>query len=404
VKDIVRLSVSLLGDVSADGDIESDVAKLASDLIRIPSVTGKEGEVSEQIARVMKTLGMSVEFDEPQQGRKNVIGRLEGTGKGPILVFNGHVDVVPPGDISKWNKDPFGGLVYDGRIYGRGAADMKGGLASILTAVSRFVNSSSKMKGELVMEAVVDEEAGGRAGTGRLTTEKPVRGDFVIIPEPTNLELAIAHKGDLGLEIEVEGRSAHAATPELGINAVHKSIQLATKILAIPERFKWSDRTHALLGPPSIAISVIDGGIQRNIIPDRCRMVVDRRTVPSFENLEVARREFSTIMSEARAEDSQLKVSMKELLAVEGTETKQGEEVVQLVSKVCSDVMGAPPKIIGLKGFCDCHYFSENLGIPAVAFGPGRLEQAHIIDEYVEIEQLVAATRIFHRLMEDLLS
>ncbi len=367
----------------------------ASSLVRIPSVTGNEREVSEHVSRTMKKIGMEVTVDDAGGGRRNVIGRIRGAENSPVLILNGHMDVVPPGDLSRWTVPPFEGVVRDGRLYGRGAADMKGGLASVLTAVRDVVHSGVRLRGDLVVEAVVDEEAGGRAGTGRLTIDNPVKGNFVLIAEPTNLEVQLAHKGDLGVEILVEGRSAHAATPEMGVNAVHKMIPLAERILGIPRRYGWEKRHHPLLGPPHITISVLDGGIQRNIIPDRCRMIVDRRILPGLENLETARREIEQVISEARAEDKELRVFYHSILEIEGMETGQDEPVARALVDASSEVTGSRPKISGLRGFCDAHYYTKHLGIPVVIFGPGSLEQAHTVDEYVEIRQLRVAAEVY---------
>ncbi|MBI2183564.1 MAG: M20 family metallopeptidase [Thaumarchaeota archaeon] len=380
------------------------MVKLTSDFVKIPSITGSERAMSEHVSSLMREIGMKVSFDEAGPGRRNVLGHLKGSSGSPALIVNGHIDVVPPGDASRWSVDPFGAVVKDGRLYGRGSADMKGGLASVLTAIKSIVDSGAKLKGDLIVEAVVDEEAGGRAGTGRLTIDNPVKGDYVVIAEPTDLELQTAHKGDLGVEIRIEGHSAHAATPEMGINAVHKMVALANQILDIPRRNQWEKRVHPLLGPPYITISVIEGGLQRNIIPDRCKIVVDRRTVPKTESLEVAKKEIDSVIQEAQSEDPTLKVSYNPILEIEAMETDQQEPIVRAMVDAYAQATGAQVKVSGLRGFCDAHYYSRNLGMPVVIFGPGRLQQAHSADEYVEISQLVTATEVYKQLITRLLT
>ena len=383
---------------------ETDAVKLAADLVKIPSITGQEGDAASYIASAMKDIGMSVTFDEAAPGRRNVIGTLQGNPRSPVLILNGHIDVVPPGDPSRWSVDPFGGVIRDERLYGRGSADMKGGLAALLTAIRIFIRSGDKMKGTIILEAVIDEENGGRAGTGRLTIDTPIRGDFACIAEPTNLELQTAHKGDLGMEITVEGRAAHAATPERGSNAVHKMISLAGSLLEIPRRYAWEGRLHPLLGPPYITISVIEGGLQRNIIPDRCRIIVDRRTLPRLESLETAKAEIEETLQQARQRDPELRATSRPILEIESMETDHDQLIVRRFTEAYSEATGRPPRIAGLRGFCDAHYYQRNLGIPVIIFGPGRLEEAHSADEYVETTQLTQATRVYTRLLNNLLT
>ncbi|MBI4257524.1 MAG: M20 family metallopeptidase [Thaumarchaeota archaeon] len=381
-----------------------EVVRLTSELVKIPSVTGKEGEAADYVEAYMRKMGMETVIDEAAPGRRNIVGRLRGSSGSPILIFNGHTDVVPPGDVSRWSVDPFGALIKDGRLYGRGSSDMKGGLASALAAVKSIVDLGLKLKGDVIVEAVVDEEAGGRAGTGRLTIDKPVKGDFVVVAEPTDLELQTAHKGDFGMEIRIEGKSAHASTPEVGVNAIHKMINLTNKILSIPKKNKWDKRAHPLLGPPYITISVIEGGLQRNMIPDRCKIVIDRRTLPKKDSVAIAKKEIEEVISEAKAEDPQLRISYNSILELEAMETDVNEPIVKNMINAISQATGAVVKPTGFRAFTDAHFYSENLGIPVVMYGPGRLQQAHSADEYVEISQLIAATKVYEHLITKVLA
>ena len=376
---------------------------MTTELVKIPSVSGREKELAEFMREKLVELGFDVEIYEAEAGRPNVVGTLKGANGEPKLILNGHMDTVPPGDEELWSRDPYGGEVSEGRIYGRGSCDMKGGLASMLMAVEAVLRSGIELKGDLIYEAVVDEERGGLKGT-KFLVEKGVRGNYAVIAEPTEFEVQIAHKGDLGLELTVKGKAAHAATPEFGVNAIHKMVDVMSAILRIPEDFDWNSRRHRLVGPPTIGISVIEGGIQRNMVPDRCRIVIDRRVVPSLESLDVAKAEVEDAVNRLRAEDPELKAEVKTILEVEAYEISENEEIVESLKNCVMKCLGFEAEVTGAPYFTDAHYLVNQGGIPTVAFGPGSIKQAHTIDEYIEVKQLVEATKVYAELIVNLLS
>jgi acetylornithine deacetylase/succinyl-diaminopimelate desuccinylase family protein len=382
---------------------EEHLVELTRSLVNIPSVTGEEGDIAEFIVNKMERIGLEVKVYEAEPGRPNVIGRLRGEVGKPVLIFNGHMDVVPIGEKSSWSVNPFSGEVIDAKIYGRGTADMKGGLAAMLETLNIIKEANVKINGDIVLEAVIDEENGGYKGTGKLASENAVQGDFAVVGEPTNLEIQIAHKGVIGVEIVVNGKSAHASTPHLGVNAIHKMINVISALLSAPERFKWNNKTHRLVGSPLISVSVIEGGIQRNIIPDRCRVIIDRRVVPN-ETIENAKAEVNLVLEELLRADPELNVNMKTILEIEPMEISDDALIVKKLKDAVQKVLHTTPILSGCVGFCDAHWLVNQCKIPTVIFGPGRIDEAHTINEYISIDQLIKATKIYTQLVIDLLS
>lgn len=365
---------------------------LTRELIAIPSFTGEEGKVASFIADRIERLGLELEVGGPDGTRPNVIGTFRGSLGRPVLIYNGHMDTVPLGEQSQWSHDPFGGEISEGRLYGRGSQDMKGGLAAMLEVVEAFKDAGVEPKGDLILEFVVDEERGGYSGT-KWCVEKGIRGDYAVVCEGGDNKIHVCHKGDYGFELTVFGKSAHAATPEKGVNAIHNAIKIANALLQIPDKFAWRKRSHRLVGEPLLGISVIQGGVQRNMVPEKCLMIVDRRVDPGFEDLEIARREVQEVLGELKAQDETLRFKVDEIIAVEPSEVSEDEEIVQALQSAALKVLERELEIGGLKGFTDAHWLIKGLGIPAVSFGThgGNI---HGIDEYVEVASLIQTAKI----------
>ncbi len=190
-------------------------------MIREASVNppGGERDCAEVVAKKLRGLGLEVELVEKEPGSTNVVARLKGTRGSPVLLYNGHIDVVPAGN--GWSRDPFSGEIVEGRLYGRGTADMKSGVASMVAAAEAIVKSGFKLKGDLLITAVADEETGSLKGT-RYLIERGLKADMAVVSEPTDLRVEIAHKGILWAEITTRGRGSHASRPHLGVNAIDK--------------------------------------------------------------------------------------------------------------------------------------------------------------------------------------
>jgi acetylornithine deacetylase/succinyl-diaminopimelate desuccinylase family protein len=374
---------------------KKEVTELTREMVKIPSITGNEAELADYIKSRLKEIGFKVSQIEVEKNRPNIIGKLEGQKGSPILLLNGHMDTVPPGDLEKWDHDPYIGTVEKGRLYGRGACDMKGGLASMLTAAKSIADSGESLAGNIIFTAVVDEERGSIKGT-KVLVDQGIKADQALIAEPSDLKVNIAHKGDLGLEIILHGKVAHAANPSKGVNAVHKMIYLIQEILNIPEKYKWNERkNHSLVGLPTLGISVIKGGIQRNMVPDYCSAVFDRRTVPRLDSIDEAKRELLTIIEESKEKDPELVVELKNILEVESCEIRESEPIVQILKNCFKKIYLREPIVTGVSYFTDAHFLVNQGGIPSAMYGPGSIDQAHAVNEYVDLEQLVDSSKVY---------
>jgi succinyl-diaminopimelate desuccinylase len=381
---------------------EQELINLTSELVKIPSITGNEGAIAEFLEGKMRALGLTTNRYEPEAGRPNIVGILHGTEGNPKIILNGHMDTVPPGNLDDWTFEPYGGEVQDGKLYGRGSCDMKGGIASTLMAVKAIVDSGTRLKGDIIFSPVVDEERGGYKGTKYLV-DKGILGDQALIAEPSQLNILIAHKGDLGLDLTIHGKAAHAANPDMGLNAIHKMTYVIDNILRIPKTFNWDRKIHRLVGPPTIGISVINGGLQRNMVPDKCSCIIDRRVVPVLESIDEARREIVAEVDRLKSLDPQLKAEIKTLLEVEACEIKEEEQIVQTLRSCFREYMQREPKITGVSYFTDAHFLVNQAGIPTAMFGPGSIDRAHAVDEYVEVDQLIDASKIYAQTLAKLL-
>jgi len=266
-----------------------EAIKIIQDLVRLPSENppGKEDEIAQYIENFMKGLGLDVSYFEFLPGRPSVMGVIKGLKRKPVLMFNGHLDVVPAGNIDLWKYDPFGGELIDGKIYGRGASDMKGGLAAMLLAAKALKESGVSLKGDLMITAVSDEEVKGQGAIDLV--KRGYRAEMAIIGEPTNLIPQRAHKGLIWLEIRTTGKSMHSsfATSEQGeksnailhMNKILESLQNYSKQLEL--------KKDTLVGTPTLSVGTIEGGSKTNMIPDMCRITVDRRLLPEESPLKV---------------------------------------------------------------------------------------------------------------------
>ena len=333
------------------------------------------------------------------KGRWNIVaGRRWGRG-GRTLIFNGHLDVVPAGDPSLWKYPPFGGRLSRGRIYGRGASDMKSGIASFIHAVSTVDRSKSRPdQGAVVLHLVSDEESHGRHGMGFLTQKGGIQGDAALVGEPTDLQPVIAQKGALWLRISTLGKSAHGSRPHLGVNAVEKMMKLMERLRSIP-----LENEHPLLGKPTLGIGTIHGGTKINVVPDRCEIEVDRRMLPG-ENKEEVLKQMKEALDSLRPQDPSFQYRVEEIDFAEPAEVNPEDEIVKIAVDAAQEVMGRKPSLRAFSGFTDSRFYINHFHIPTLIFGPGAVEQSHTTDESVEVEALVQAARIYGLILVNYLS
>jgi succinyl-diaminopimelate desuccinylase len=373
-------------------ELEARVLAYLEDLIARQSVNppGLETTAAEYVAEKARALQATVSLPEVVDGRRNVVASWQ-LGKGPKhLILHAHLDVVPPS--GKWTGDPFAMSVKDGKAYGRGACDTKGSLAAMMVAAETLLNTNT-LNGTLTILGVVGEETGG-IGTQHFlrTTELDPQNTFAVVGEPTSLDVVVAHKGISRRKITFFGKAGHASEPEKADNAIYKAAQVAVAIKKLNEEL--SLRPHPLLGPPCVSATVIHGGVKDNVIPDRCELSIDRRRVPGEDNHQIDR-EIRKIMDEIskRGEpvDGRIEVlgSDKEPTSIDGD-----HPFVQLILREVNSSLKTNKNPTALACGTDMPFMMA-AGIPTVVFGPGAVEQAHTVDEFVEVSQLVSAAVIY---------
>jgi len=377
-----------------------DVVELAKELIRIRSENppGDQRPIADFLESRMKEIGLKVESHDYQENKPNVLGSVVGKNKRPALMLNGHVDTVPIGDFGKWRFNPFEPVESEGKLYGRGAADMKGALAAMICAAERIVQADLDLKGTLIVACVVDEEVTGY-GT-RDILEKGYTADFAVVGEPTELVVQTAHKGALEFEILARGRAAHASRPRLGVNAIYKMSKVC---LALENYLSELEKVrHPLVGNATISVGRIEGGNTRNMVPDACRIEVERRVLPG-EELDRVKGDLERIFKRLRDQDPELSLEWKILLECDASETPPDSLIVQKSTEVVSEVTHKSVPLTGFVATCDMRFLVNQGKIPTVILGPGSLSQAHVTDEYVETQQLVEAAEIYYRISKKLL-
>lgn len=367
------------------------LVQLTTDLVRFPSVTppGSEEPIARFLAERFRAHGLGVELQEVTPGRFNAVGRLGQARGRPHLVLNGHLDVVPAGD--GWSVPPFEPTVRDGRIYGRGSADMKGGLAALISAIEAVQASGAPLAGTITIAAVADEE-GMQAGTQRFV-EGCGPADFGIVAEPTNLRPAIAQKGDAYLEVTTHGVAAHASIPQAGHNAIADMAAIVTELEELGASYQRRV-PHPLLGFPTLSVGTITGGTITPIVPDRCSITIDRRLLPG-EDITAVQADVADLIARTQVRRPRLDAAVQILKVFPPSEIAADESIVRVVQEATRTVRDTSPAPFGLAGTTDANLMIDPGGIPTVIFGPGDLAVCHKPDEYLSIDELVAACKIY---------
>jgi acetylornithine deacetylase len=366
-------------DLSNEVTIMTELEQLVSDLVSLNSINPDlvpgapgEGEVARFIAGWLDKAGLEVEMHEPFPGRPNVVGIARGRGGGKTLMLNGHMDTVSVVGM----PSPHTPQVRDGRLYGRGAYDMKGGLAACMLAAAQAARHP--LSGDVIVTAVMDEEY---AGVGTMEIARRYRADAAVIAEPTELQLIIAHRGFVWFEIEVTGRAAHGSMPDLGIDAILKMGRVLQELEQLDLRLR-SQPTHPLLKSGSLHASLIQGGQELSSYPESCRLELERRTLPE-ETPEKVEAELAGLLQGLTAADSSFKARLKRGLDRPPMETPVEAEIVQVLQKAGLSGMGKVPELAGVPYWTDAATLWA-AGIPAVLFGPAGTG-AHAVEEWVDL-------------------
>lgn len=359
--------------------------ELLRDLVAIDSVNPSlapggagEAEVAHAIADHMRKAGLDVETTEVISGRPNVVGVLDSRSPGPTLMFCGHLDTV--GVIGM--PEPFSPVERDGRLYGRGTQDMKGGLASMISAAESIAISGGLKSGRIIVAGVIDEEYESR---GAEALVKTWRADAAIITEPTDMVIGIGHRGYQWVEVETKGKAAHGSLPKEGRDAILRMGRVLARLEALGQRLQ-SKPPHPILGTASLHASLINGGRELSTYPDHCSLRMERRTVTG-EPEDAALMEVEEILRSLKQEDAEFEGSAKALFGQPPYQTPPGHMLPQALENVMGR-LGRKTHHSGMTFWTDAAILGK-AGIPTVVFGPGGAG-LHGLDEYVLVDDVLA--------------
>jgi acetylornithine deacetylase/succinyl-diaminopimelate desuccinylase len=312
-----------------------------------------------------------------------VAGTGESTaGRRPTLLINGHIDVVPVIE-DEWTLPPFGGVVRDGRLYGRGSCDMKGGIAAAIEGLRACFDAGLAPQCDVAFHLVADEETGGRWGTEALVKAGRIAADAAIVPEPSELQVCVAERGVLMAEITVSGRAAHGSDPAVGRSAIADAARLTQAL----HQADFGEVSHPLLGSPTCNVGVIHGGTAPNIVARSCVLRVDRRLLPG-QTREQLLAELAALIERTVPD---IDYTLEALAFAEASELESDHPFVDLVRAAAENVR----PVRGLYLGTDARFLRNELGIPTVVYGPGSMTVAHARDEYVALAELGEAARTF---------
>jgi succinyl-diaminopimelate desuccinylase len=411
--------------MSAVDDGAAEIVDFAAALIRVPTVNPPGAgypDCAHLLGARLQRAGFEVEYFEPDgrpehtrtHPRLNVVGLKRGRSLRPCVHLNGHLDVVPAG--GGWTVDPFGGIVRNGRLYGRGACDMKSGIAAAVGAVEALARAGVELRGSIEISGTVDEESGGFAGVAWLAERGRIsaaRADHVIIAEPLNPDrICIGHRGVYWFEITTRGRIGHGSMPFLGVNAIeHMSAvidrfrrelmpTLAERITAVP--IVPIEARHPTLNINGIVGGQPVDGIQTPCVADVCRAVFDRRFILE-EGFESTKAEIEDVLARAATATPDLEFVLRDLMVVHPVRTPESSALVRSLSRSIERVLGRRAAEVASPGTYDHKHFDRIAGIrDCVAYGPGILDVAHQPDEWCSLDDLGAATKVMAASILDL--
>jgi acetylornithine deacetylase/succinyl-diaminopimelate desuccinylase-like protein len=361
----------------------SELVDLLSRLVAIDSVNpdliagaAGEAEIAGFVAGWLERAGLDVEVEEVVPGRPNVVGVARGTGGGRSLLLNAHMDTVGVAGMER----PHEPRIEDGRLFGRGAYDMKGSLAAIMLAGAEAARRG--LRGDVIVTAVCDEEV---ASIGTAAVARAIRADAAIVSEPTEMCLALAHKGFVAFEIELQGRAAHGSRPDLGVDAIARMGYVLVRLEELDRRLR-AHPTHPLLGSGSVHASIISGGQEYSSYPNECLLQGERRTIPG-ESVAHVEEELAGLLAELEGE-------ARAVVAREPFETPEDVDIATLVRRHAGD-----PEVVGVPFWADSALLSA-AGIPTILFGPAG-EGAHAIVEWVDLGTVERCAEIYAAVAEE---
>lgn len=370
--------------------------ELAQELIRLNTGNppGNESLVAGVLEKRLRAAGFNMERVEIAAGRPNLISTWDG-GPGKTLVIMGHMDTIPAGQ--GWKHDPFGAVIENGKLYGRGAADMKGSLASIVVALENLKKSGWRPKGKLIFVAAVNEEMGDNEEIGMKALANTLKGvvgkdGAIVFGDTSDFTITIAEKGVLWLEIVSHGKEAHGSTPWKGVNAIEK---LGKFLIALNDMEFTTN--NPLLGKSTISINTISGGYKTNAVPELAKASVDIRLVPGDSKDKVMAR-IRALAEDMKKKDNDMNIEVKEMVYMEPVETPTNQPIVSVLKEAVKEATGRDAEVRGEHGATGASIFKQRMGICTVACGPGRMDQAHTKDEWIETKDIEHGVRLFEAL------
>jgi len=388
---------SVLADIG-----EARLTALTKDLVAIPSENppGDEADVARYIAQFLERCGLNPTIAEKTPGRPNVIVRLKGSRSEPTLLLTGHTDVVPAG--SGWSTDPYQPAVKDGKIFGRGTCDMKGGLACILHVVELLQHHNVPLSGDLVCAFTVAEETGGAEGAGFVMEERLVQADMGVLLEPSDFQLVLAEEGVLWVRLTTRGTTTHTLNAATANNAVEHMTSILAALMTQRSAILSCDARGG--DRPILSVNTIHGGDKPNVIPGECQATIDIRIPPECDlSMDVAKTRVSDVLAKQKETIAGLDVDAQFDVVARPFHQPRDAEIVGILADCTAQVLGVPPHIVGpvpsTDEDSDAYHFWTKGRIPTIYFGPGRIDQAHAADEHVEILQLVQAAQILTRVV-----
>jgi acetylornithine deacetylase/succinyl-diaminopimelate desuccinylase family protein len=368
-----------------------EVAELVSELVKQPSPNppGEEAQAAQRLAEACRERGLHVRLDDAAPGRPNLHASTGPDGAGGLLLI-GHTDTVPPGE--GWTRDPYGGTIEDGRVFGRGATDMKGGIAAAVIAMAALVRAEVELQAPVMLAALVDEEETG-LGVRTMLARGGVQAAGAIVAEPTGMQTIVACRGNCYVDVELRGRSAHAGSAHEGRNAIYGATRLIEGVQRLHDEL--AAETHPLLGAGTWSVGTIRGGTGTAMVPDRCRVSIDRRLLPG-QTGERARDEIAALLDELDLPAHELAASAELVMEIPSFEVPPDHPLVTAAREASMDAGGPDLSIAGWSAACDGGYLMRDTGIPAIVLGPGNVvEQAHRPDESVSVDEVTTAARAY---------
>lgn len=367
-----------------------------TDLVKINSVNPSlvsdgagETEIARYTADSLTSIGLEVAVHEPEPGRPSVVGRLSDARGGPSLMLNAHYDTVGVEGMA----EPFSATIRAGRLYGRGAYDMKGSLAACMAAAKSLIDRATPLSGELLIAAVADEEYAS-LGTADLLERYHIDG--AIVTEPTALDICLAHKGFVWLEVETIGRAAHGSRFDLGLDANMRMGRFLAQLDLLEQALR-ARPGHRLVGPPSLHAAMISGGTELSAYAASCRLQIERRTVPG-ENLDQVVAEIQSTIDQLAQEDSTFKAKVKPYFVREPFEVSPEKPLVQHLNQAATKVLGRSPALIGDTPWMDSALLAA-AGVETVVYGPTG-GGAHSHEEWVDLDSLETLAEILARTVQ----